>query len=168
MRRNTVSSATVPLLLALSLSLILAACGHDEEEATTTAAGLVEVPGGGGVSVSDDPSDLIRSARFMEWEDLPAVAQGLRSRDSGYHGVAQVLPGSEPRRLYIAVWHNTCQPIVTIAAPDPSGARLAVSIGGGGQTACGDLLKMWPLEVILTRDIDPARVVTEVTDSRWP
>jgi len=167
MRRYAALPVTVPLVVAFALFLIVAACRHDGEEATTTAAGLVEVPGGG-VSVSTDPSDLIRSARFIEWEDLPAVAQGLRSRDSGYHGVAQVLPGSEPRRLYIAVWHNTCQPIVTIAAPDPSGARLAISISGGGQTACGDLLKMWPLEVILTRDIDPARVVTEVTDSRWP
>jgi len=167
MRRYAALPVTVPLVVAFAISLIVAACRHDGEEATTTAAGLVEVPGGG-VSVSADPSDLIRSAIFVEWEDLPAVAQGLRSRDSGYHGVAQVLPGSEPRRLYIAVWHNTCQPIVTIAAPDPSGARLAISISGGGQTACGDLLKMWPVEVILTREIDPGRVVTEVTDSRWP
>jgi hypothetical protein len=123
----------------------------------------------GGLSVGADPTDLIQDAAFVDWEDLPRPAQLVHAPDSGCLGVAQALPGSEARRLLIAVWHNTCMPAVTVSAPDPGLApQLRVHIGQRHYSVetCGDLLKMWPFEVILNRDVDPAAVVLEVRDRR--
>jgi len=136
-------------------AVVLAACGH-------------------GISVPADSSDLIRRVRFIDWEDLPAEAQEVRpplvegagflgEPATEYWGVAVVLPGSEDRRLLIAVWHNACRPAVTVAALDPG--HLAVSIADA-ETNCGEILKMWPFEVVLNRDVDPATLVLEVTDDR--
>jgi len=121
----------------------------------------------GGLSVGSDPTDLIQDAAFVEWEDLPLPAQSIRPPDSGHLGVAQVLPGSEPRRLYVAVWHNTCMPVVTVSAPEPGSApQLTVAIGQHPGGHCGDLLQMWPFEVTLNRDVNPATVVLQVNDRR--
>jgi hypothetical protein len=140
------------------------------------AAVVLSACGSGGLSVVSDPSDLIRGAGFIDWEELPAEAQEVRpplvegagplgEPGEEFWGVAVVLPGSEPRRLLIAVWHNMCMPSVTVAALDPAGTRLGVSIGEG-RANCGEALKMWPFEVTLNRDVDPAAVSLEVRENR--
>lgn len=142
--------------------------------AVVVVAAAVLAACGDGISVVADSSDLIRGVRFINWEDLPAEAQEVRppvvegagflgEPATEYWGVAVILPGSEPRRLLIAVWHNACRPAVTVAALDPG--RLAVSIADA-ETNCGEILKMWPLEVTLNRDADPATLVLEVTENR--
>ena len=151
-RSQRVSSAT-----AVVASVLLAACSH-------------------GISVAADPGDLIGDAEFIDWEVLPSAAQEVRPplvEGAGFlgeparevWGVAVVLPGSESRRLLIAVWHNACRPALTVAALDPTGARLSVSIADA-ETNCAELLKMWPFEVALNRDVDPATLVLGVTDNR--
>ncbi|MCU0281309.1 MAG: hypothetical protein MUE66_05685 [Acidimicrobiia bacterium] len=122
----------------------------------------------GGVETGSDPTGLIAGMSFIEWEALPLAAQQVRPPEgqAGGRGVAVILPGSEPRRLLIAVWHNACEPAVEIAAPgqeDP--LRLAVRIADA-ETGCAELLKMWPVEVRLTREVDPGAVVVDVTDLR--
>ena len=124
----------------------------------------------GGVEAGSDPTGLIAGTSFIEWEALPPAAQQVRPPEGrgGGRGAAVVLPGSEPRRLLIAVWHNACEPAVEIAAPsrdDP--LRLAVRIADA-ETGCAEVLRIWPIEVRLTRDLDPAAVVLEVTDLRPP
>ncbi|MBP1632772.1 MAG: hypothetical protein H6Q11_1060 [Acidobacteria bacterium] len=108
-----------------------------------------------------DPSDLIRSARFIDSEDLPVPVawQGMQVESEG----AMILPGSEPRRLLIGAFGGCCRPTVTVAAPEVTG-QLQINVAvsrGTGQTCC-DALVMWPFEVILTRDVDPAGVILEV------
>jgi hypothetical protein len=134
------------------------------------AAILLAVGAGcsGGVEAGSDPTGLIASTSFIEWEALPPAAQQVWPPEgqAGGRGVAVVLPGSESRRLLIAVWHNACKPAVEIAAPsrdDP--LHLAVRIADA-ETGCAEPLKMWPVEVRLTRDVDPAAVVLDVTDLR--
>lgn len=151
-RSQRVAAAT-----AVVASVVLAACSH-------------------GISVVADPGDLIRDARFIDWEDLSAEAQEVRppivegagflgEPATEYWGVAVVLPGSELRRLLIAVWHNACRPAVTVAALDPTAARLSVSIADA-ETNCAEMLKMWPFEVTLNQDVDPATLVLDVIDNR--
>lgn len=152
-------------------ALALAAC---ETSSSTTTADAVSSTGASGaddLSVGDDPTDLIREAAFNAWEDLPLAAQSVRPPLVGgereYLGVAVVLPGSEPRRLLLAVWRNACVPVVTVSAPDPgSTAKLLVAFGQHPGEQCGEVLRMWPFEVILNRDLDPAAVVLEVRDRR--
>lgn len=134
------------------------------------AAILLAVGGGcsGDVEAGSNPTGLIAGTSFIEWEALPPAAQQVRPPEGqgGGRGVAVVLPGSEPRRLLIAVWHNACEPAVEIAAPgqeDP--LRLAVRIADS-ETGCAEILKIWPVEVRLTSDVDPGAVVLEVTDLR--
>ena len=130
---------------------------------------LVSACSGDDIVVSADPTDLIGSARFVAWEDLsPEAREVLPPTIEGrseFLGAAVILPGSEPRRLLIAIWHNACQPKVTISAPD-SEPRLAVSISAARTGVCGEVLKMWPIEVTLKRDLDPAAVVLVITDAR--
>lgn len=152
-------------------ALALAAC---ETSSSTTTADAVSSTGASeadDLSVGDDPTDLIRDVKFIDWEDLPADAQEVRpplvAGRREYLGVAVVLPGSEPRRLYLAVWHNTCMPVVTVSAPAPgSTPKLLVAIGQHPGEQCGEVLRMWPFEVILSRDVDPAAVVLEVRNRR--
>lgn len=154
------------VLLALA-GLAFSACQVASPTTTAGTTSSTTTAFTDGLSVGGDPTDLIQDAAFVEWEDLPLPAQSIRPPDSGHLGVAQVLPGSKPRRLYIAVWHNTCMPVVTVSAPDPGSApQLKVAIGQrpGGQ--CGDLLQMWPFAVTLNRDVDPATVVLQVSDRR--
>jgi hypothetical protein len=150
-------SQRVSVATAVVASVVLAACGHS-------------------ISVVADPGDLIRDAKFIDWEDLPAEAQEVRppivegagflgEPATEYWGVAVVLPGSESRRLLITVWHNACRPAVTVAALDPTGAHLSLSIADA-ETNCADMLKMWRLEVTLNRDVDPSTLVVEVRDNR--
>jgi hypothetical protein len=146
-------SYRVAVVVAVA-AVLLAACGAPSD----------------GVSVEADPTDLIQGARFIEWEQLPPQAQEVRpplvDGEREYVGVAVVLPGSEARRLLIAVWHNACMPAVSVAATDLDDVpRLAVSIADA-ETDCGEILNMWPFEVTLNRDVDPATVVLDVTDSR--
>ena len=165
-RAHRMAGVTVALA-----ALALAAC---ETSSSTTAADAVSSTGASGaddLSVGDDPTDLIRDVEFIDWEDLPADAQEVRPPLVGgsreYLGVAVVLPGSEPRRLYLAVWHNACVPVVTVSAPVPgSTPKLSVAIGQHPGEQCGEVLKMWPFEVILNRDVAPAAVVLEVSDRR--
>ena len=125
----------------------------------------------GGLSVVADPSDLINDANFIDWEDLPVpVSAGDVYHQAELEG-AVILPGSEPRRLLIATWSGTCMPSVTVAAPDPGEAptlQVAVNRLFPAWAACSesDLLMLWPFEVTLNRDVDPAQVVLEVTESR--
>ena len=156
-------------LLALA-ALALSAC---QVAGPTTTAGTSSTTTSvlGGLSVGADPTDLIQTVAFVDWEDLPRPAQSVRPPRVGdqreYVGVAVVLPGSEARRLYIAVWHNACIPVVTVSAPDPGSApRLVVAIGQHPGEQCGEMLEMWPFEVILNREVDPAAVVLEVSDRR--
>lgn len=75
-----------------------------------------------------------------------------------------MLPGSEPRRLLVAVFGNTCRPKVTVAAPnltEPPQLRVAVSYPA--HHTCGEILLMWPIEITLDRDVDLAQVILEVT-----
>jgi hypothetical protein len=115
-----------------------------------------------GISVVADPSDLIRSARFIDSEDLPVPVEAWEVyQQAGSDGVS-LLPGSEPDRLLIAVFGNACRPTVTVAAPEVTGPpQLNVASYPPHQT-CGEILLLWPLEVILTRDVDPASVVLVV------
>ena len=159
---------------AVAAAAVLSACGSGGISVVSDPSDVI--PGAESISVVADPSDLIQGAEFIDWEELPAEAQGVlppRVEGAGflgeatreYWGVAVVLPGSESRRLLIAVWHNACQPAIAVAAPDPTGARLSVSIADA-ETNCGEMLKMWPFEVTLNGDVDPATLVLEVTDSR--
>jgi hypothetical protein len=153
-------------LLALA-ALALSACHVSSPTTTAGTTSSTTTALTGGLSVGGDPTDLIHDAAFVEWEDLPLPGQSVRPPDSGHLGVAQVLPGSEPRRLYIAVWHNTCMPVVTVSAPDPGSApQLSVAIGQHPGEQCGDLLQMWPFEVTLNRDVNPATIVLQVNDRR--
>ena len=157
------------VLLALT-ALALSACHAASPGTTAGTTSSTTIALTGGLSVGSDPTDLIQDAAFVEWEDLPLPAQSVRPPDSGHLGAAQVLPGSEPRRLYIAVWHNTCMPVVTVSAPDPGSApQLSVAIGQRYPSAeenCGDLLQMWSFEMTLNRDVNPATVVLQVNDRR--
>lgn len=127
------------------------------------AAFTVALSACGGISVVADPTDLIRDARFIDVEDLPVpVSPQEVYSQPGFEGAA-VLPGSEPRRLLIAVFGNCCTPHVTVAAPEvpgPPQLNVAVSEGTGG--TCCDALLMWPFAVNLNRDVDPAEVVLVV------
>jgi len=134
------------------------------------AAILLTVGAGcsGGVEAGRDPTGLIVGTSFIEWEALPPAAQQVRPPEGlgGGRGVAVILPGSESRRLLIAVWHNACEPAVEVSAPgEEVPLRLAVRIADA-ETGCAEILKMWPVEVRLTRDVDPGAVVLEVTDLR--
>jgi len=140
-------------LLLVACALALCACGS------------------GGLSVAADPSDLIKHASFIDWEDLPVPV----SSQDVYHQAelegAVVLPGSDSRRLLIATWSGTCMPSVTVAAPDPGEApTLQVAVNrlfpAGAACSESDVLKLWPFEVTLNRDVNPAQVVLEVTESR--
>ena len=118
---------------------------------------------GGGISVGADPADLIEGVSFVNWEDLPVPV----STQEVYHQAepqgGTILPGSEPRRLLVLVWGNRCMPAVAVAAPvRPGLPQLSVSVveNPTGQQ-CGEALVMYPFEVILTRDVDPASVVLE-------
>lgn len=118
----------------------------------------------GGIPVLADPTDLIKSADFVDWENLPVpVSVQEVHQQTGSRG-GMILPGSEPRRLLIAIWGNTCVPSVTVRAPDlPGPPQLKVSVAANPtHQGCGDILKVWPFEVVLTRDVDPASVVLEV------
>jgi hypothetical protein len=123
----------------------------------------------GGISVVADPTDLIRDARFVDLEDLPVpVSQQEVYSQPDFEGAA-VLPGSEPRRLLIAVFGNCCTPHVTVAAPEVTGPpQLNVAVSEGTGATCCDALLMWPFAVNLNRDVDPAEVVLEVVGNRWP
>jgi hypothetical protein len=113
---------------------------------TTTGMSSTTTSVLGGLSVGANPTDLIQDAAFVDWEDLPCPSQLVHGPDSGYRGVARVLPGSEAGRLLIAVWHDTCMPVVTVSTPDPGSApQLVVAIGERPMEQCGDLLKMCPL-----------------------
>ena len=115
-----------------------------------------------GISVVADPTDLIRSARFIDSEDLPVAVAWQEMGQIESEG-AMILPGSEPRRLLIGAFGGCCRPTVTVAAPEVTG-QLQINVAvsrGTGQTCC-DALVLWPLEVILTRDVDPASVVLVV------
>lgn len=166
-RRTRRVAGAVLALAALALSACQVASPATTAGTTSSTTTLVADL----LSAGDDPTDLIRDAAFVEWEDLSLAAQSVRPPLVGehreYRGVAVVLPGSEPRRLYIAVWHNACMPVVTVSAPAPGSApQLVVAIGQRAGEQCGDLFKMWPFEVILNRDVDPAAVVVEVRDRR--
>lgn len=133
-------------LLALSVllavcALALSACGH-------------------GISVVADPIALIESARFIDLEDLPVPVEAWEVyQQAGSDGVS-LLPGSEPDRLLIAVFGNACRPTVTVAAPEVTGPpQLNVAVSYPPHHTCGEILLMWPIEVILTREVDPASVV---------
>lgn len=161
-RRHRVAGLVVALA-----AFALSACHVASPTTTADTTSSTTIALTGGLSVGSDPTDLIRDATFVEWEDLPLPAQSIRPPDSGHLGVAQVLPGSGPRRLYIAVWHNTCMPVVTVSAADPGSVpQLTVSTGQYPGGHCGDLLRMWPFEVILSRDVNPATVVLQVNDRR--
>ena len=118
---------------------------------------------GGGVSVAADPSDLIRGVGFIDSEDLPVPVSPQEVYDHvGFEG-AVVLPGSEPRRLLIAMFGNCCAPVVSVAAPEVAGPpQLNVAAWQSTGPTCCDALVMWPFEVTLNRDVDPAEVVLEV------
>ena len=119
---------------------------------------------GGGIPVLADPTDLIKSADFVDWEDLPVPVSAQEVHQQTELAGGMILPGSESRRLLIAITGNTCVPSVTVRAPDlPGPPQLKVSVARNPtHQGCGDLLKIWPFEVILTRDVDPASVVLEV------
>lgn len=118
---------------------------------------------GGGVSVVADPTDLIRGVAFIDLEDLPdPVSAEEVYHQAGFEGAA-LLPGSQPRRLLIAVFGNCCTPVVTVAAPEVTGPpQLNVAAWQSTGPTCCDALVMWPFEVTLNRDVDPAEVVLEV------
>jgi hypothetical protein len=122
----------------------------------------------GGISVVADPTDLIRDARFIDLADLPVpVSQQEVYSQPDFEGAA-VLPGSEPRRLLIAVFGNCCAPTVTVAAPEVTGPpQLTVTVTESTKNCC-DLLLMWPFALNLNRDVDPAEVVLEFVGRHWP
>ena len=135
--------------------------------ASVSACGGVERSevGGGGISVGADPAELVEGVNFVNWEDLPVPV----STQDVYHQAepqgGMILPGSESRRLLVLVWGNNCMPAVGVAASDlPGPPRLSVTVveNPTGQQ-CGEALVMYPFEVILTRDVDPAGVVLEVS-----
>ena len=129
----------------VACSLALSACGH-------------------GISVAVDPTDFIESVRFIDVEDLPIpVSMQEAYHDAEFRG-AHLLPGSEPRRLLIAVFGNMCQPTVTVAGSNETGPpQLEVNVSYPPHHTCEEILLMWPIEVTLARDVDPATVVVEVT-----
>ena len=117
---------------------------------------------GQGISVVADPSDHIRSARFIDLEDLP-VAVAWQEIDQIESEGAMILSGSESRRLLIGAFGGCCRPTVTVAAPEVTGQlQINVAVSRGTAQTCCEALVLWPLEVILTRDVDPAGVVLEV------
>ena len=132
------------------------------------AAFTVALSACGGISVVADPTDLIRDARFIDLEDLPVpVSQQEVYSQPGFEGAA-VLPGSEPRRLLIAVFGNCCAPRVTVAAAEVTGPpRLTVTVDESTGNNCCELLLMWPFAVNLNRDVDPAEVVLEFVGRHW-
>ena len=145
---------------SLAASALLIACAL-----TVSACGESGISAGGGISVGADPADLIREVNFIDWEDLPVPV----STQEVYHQAeppgGMILPGSEPRRLLVLVWGNSCMPAVAVAAPvRPGLPQLSVSVAENptGQQ-CGEALVMYPFEVILTRDVDPASVILEVS-----
>jgi len=145
MKWSVCSLAASALLIACALAV--SACGES------------------GISVGGDPADLIREVNFIDWEDLPVPV----STQEVYHQAepqgGMILPGSEPRRLLVLVWGNDCMPAVAVAAPvRPGLPQLSVSVveNPTGQQ-CGEALVMYPFEVILTRDVDPASVILEVS-----
>jgi len=145
MKWSVCSLAASALLIACALAV--SACGES------------------GISVGADPADLIREVNFIDWEDLPVPV----STQEVYHQAepqgGMILPGSESRRLLVLVWGNNCMPAVAVAAPvRPGLPQLSVSVveNPTGQQ-CGEALVMYPLEVILTRDVDPASVILEVS-----
>jgi len=124
----------------------------------------------GGLSVAADPTDLIKDANFIDWEDLPVPVNVGEVYDQAEIEGAVVLPGSEPRRLLIATWSGTCMPSVTVAAPDPGQEpilQVAINRLDPAWAACSgsDAIKLWYFEVILARDVDPASVVLDVSES---
>lgn len=124
---------------------------------------------GGGVSVAADPTDLIRGVGFIDREDLPVPVSPQELYDRpGFEGAA-ILPGSEPRRLLIAVFGNCCAPVVSVAAPEVAGPpQLNVAAWPSMGPTCCDALVMWPFEVTLNRDVDPAEVILEVIRQPGP
>jgi len=132
------------------------------------AAFTVALSACGGISVVADPTDLIRDARFIDLEDLPVpVSQQEVYSQPGFEGAA-VLPGSEPRRLLIAVFGGCCAPTVTVAAAEVTGPpRLTVTVDESTGNNCCELLLMWPFAVNLNRDVDPAEVVLEFVGRHW-
>jgi hypothetical protein len=122
----------------------------------------------GGLSVAADPTDLIKDANFIDWEDLPVPVNVGEVDDQAEIEGAVVLPGSEPRRLLIATWSGTCMPSVTVAAPDPGEAPILQVAINRLDPACSrsDVLMVWCFEVTFNRDVDPSSVVLEVSESR--
>lgn len=129
----------------------------------------------GGCSVGDQGDEsIVAGVTPVEWDTLPKEAQEARPPLDAYGrpeplGVAVVLPGSEARKLLIAVWGNMCRPVVGVSGVDVgsgSAPQLNITIAYSAQTTCEDALWPWAFEVHLTRDVEPGNVVLVVADSR--
>jgi len=140
---SAVRSCAASLLL-VACALALSACGHS-------------------ISAVADPTDLIKHVDFIDLEDLPVPVSSQDVYHQAEFEGAMILPGSEPRRLLIGVFGNACRPTVTVAAPNLTGPpQLNVAVSYPPHHTCGEILLMWPLEVILTRDVNPTSVVLVV------
>ncbi len=146
------------VLVAVALSLAVIGCDSSavdsaDESTTTTSPG-------NGPFVAEDPSHLIREAR---WTSRPGrgPTEIPRERD------AALLDSSTPANLRIGVWGNRCYPHVYITvAQGPPEVELLLQIGGPiveEGIVCPDLLATSEFELVLNQDIDLSQLTLTTT-----